>query len=200
MAGLYRPAGHRAGKSYLRGLIGAAMRVVVTGAGNPFGRAIVHKLLAKGHMVRLFGGGPEVVRAFEGEGTVQWHPGDLRVVGSIEPVLAEREVLVHAATMDEPHGDRTQWALGIERGAVGCRYGAERELLDQFIHLSPARPGRFAQAHQRAVATVESCRKVEASVVTAVEPESTADEVLRLVEDGPHFGRYPGREKDAVAA
>lgn len=176
------------------------MRVVVTGAGNAFGRAIVHRLLQKGHMVRLFGGDQGVVREFEGEGTVQWHPGDLRVVGSIEPVLSEREVLVHAAPMDPPTGDRAQWAITLERGAVGCRYGAERELLDQFIHLSPAHPGRFAQAHQRAVATVEACRKVEASVVTADDPDATADEVLRLLEDGPHFGRYPGREKDAVVA
>lgn len=180
--------------------MGAAMRVVVTGAGNAFGRAIVHKLLQKGHMVRLFGGSPDLADAFASDGEVQWHAGDLHVLGSIEPVLAEREVLIHAASCDKPEGDKTSWAARVERATLGCKYGAERELLEQFIHLSPSHPGRFGQAHERAVAIVESCRKVEASVVAATDPDATAEEVLRLMEGGAHFGRYPGREKDAVAA
>lgn len=185
------------GMPYLAASMGAAMRVVVTGAGNPVGQAIVHKLLQKGHQVRLFGVGPDVADRFEGP--VQWHAGDLRTIGSIEPVLAEREVLVHAAPCDEPTGDKTAWAVTLERGALGCKYGAERELLEQFITVVPEKAGRFAQAHARVVATVESCRKVEASVVTAHAPEATAEQVLKLVESGPHLGRYPGRENDALA-
>ncbi len=176
------------------------MRVVVTGAANPVGRAIVHKLLAHGHMVRLFGGDASDAAPFEGEGTVQWHAGDLRTLGSIEPVLAEREALVHAAACDKPLSDKIAWAETVERGALSCKYGAERELLEQLIHVVPANTGRFSQAHASAVAHVESCRKVEASVITAHDPETTAAEVVDLLESGPNRGRYPGRESDAVAA
>ncbi len=176
------------------------MRVVVTGAGNPVGRAIVHKLLAHGHMVRIFGDDAGVVSQFEGEGTVQWHAGDLRVLGSIEPVLAEREALVHAAACDKPLANKTAWAETVERGALGCKYGAERELLEQLIHVVPSNTGRFGEAHALAVGHIEACRKVEASVITAHDPETTATEVVHLLETGPNRGRYPGRETDAVAA
>ncbi len=174
------------------------MRVVVTGAGNPTGEAIVRALQKEGHMIRLFGIDAETAARFEG---VQWHPGHLTTIGSIEPVLAEREVLVHAACLDAPGKDKRQHAVHIERGTLGCKYGAERELLDQFIHVTPATPDKtYSVAQANAVATAESSRKVPVHIVRASSPEQAAQEVLEVIEEGQHFGRYPGRETDAVAS
>lgn len=175
------------------------MRVVVTGFSNPYGRAIVEQLLAQDHMVRLFGGTAEDAEPFADR--AQWHPGDVRTPGSIEPVLSEREVLVHAACVDAPGRDRRAHAVHIERGTLGCKYGAERELMDQFIHITPKREelGRYKEAQKRAVEIARSSRKVHVHVIdTSGGPETVAKAVLHAVEKGPHWGRYPGRETDAV--
>ncbi len=149
-------------------------------------------------MIRLFGVDGEIAAKFEG---AQWHAGELTTVGSIEPVLAEREVLVHAACMDEPGRDKRVHAIHIERGTLGCKYGAERELLDQFIHITPADAGRtFSVAQARAVGIVESCLKVPTHVVRATDPAQAAAEVVKAIGAGQHFGRYPGRETDGVAS
>ena len=177
------------------------MRVVVTGAGNPHGAAIVDALVAKEHSIRLFGCTAEEAARWGDK--VQWHAGHLSTVGSIEPVLAEREVLIHAACLDAEPGKKQHeaFAARIERSTLGCRYGAERELLDQFIHVAPAdAKGPFRENQARAVQIAEATRKVPVHVVRAASPDATAQEVLRLLDADPHFGRYPGRESDAVAA
>ncbi len=174
------------------------MRVVVTGAGNPYGAAIVEALQKEGHMVRLFGGSAELSQRFP---EAQWHAGDLSTIGSIEPVLAEREVLVHAACMDAPGRDKVAHAIHIERGTLGCKYGAERELVEQFIHITPAAPDRtYSVALARAVGIVESCRTVATHVVLAADPAQTAADVIAAMGKGQHFGRYPGRETDGIAS
>lgn len=183
------------------------MRVVVTGAGNPYGNAIARALLQRGDMVRLFAVGPEVAQGLEdavAEGAVlQWHAGDIDTLGSIEPVLSEREVLVHAACLDPPGRNKVAHAVMIERGTLGCKYGAERELVDQFIHVAPVPSSRdrFRKAQERARQVVESCRKVQTAIVEATDdPEETAQRVVEVIAKGVHPGRYPGRETDAVAA
>lgn len=176
------------------------MRTVVTGAGNPYGEAIVHELLKRDHQVRLFAVDAEVAQRFEGEGTVPWYAGHLETPGSIEPVLAEREVLVHAACLDEPTGSRREHALHIERGTLGCKYGAERELVDQFIHVAPATGGRdpYRDVQKAAADMARSTLKVPVEVITASDPETTAKQVADAIEGGIHLGRYPGRETDAA--
>ncbi len=116
------------------------MRVLVTGAGNPVGRAIVSALLREGNQVRLFGGDASVLAAFEGQGAVSHFPGDLATAGSIEPALSERQVIVHAACCDEPQKDKHAYAIQVARGTLFARYGAEREQVDHFVHVEPAAP------------------------------------------------------------
>ncbi len=169
----------------------------MTGASNPFGAAIVQALLDQGHQVRIFGGDASLQETFP---AAQWHAGHVATPGSIEPVLAEREVLIHAAGLDAPGKDKHAHAMHIERSALGARYGAERELLDQLILVAPSDMGRFEQAHERAKVTVEACRKVSATVITASTPDDTAKHVLSALSEVPHLGRYPGRENDALAA
>ncbi len=173
----------------------ASMRVVVTGADNVYGSAIVDALLAAGHQVRVFG---MATGPWDG---VQYHPGHLATLGSIEPVLAEREALVHAAPMAEPGKDALAHATMVQRSTLGCRYGAERELLDQFVLLTPAAPGRkFAKAHEAAIATATSAHKVQVDVVHADDPATAATHVMSCLQAADHPGRYPGRENDALAA
>lgn len=169
----------------------------MTGADNPFGAAIVQALLDNGHQVRIFGGDASLQDKFP---AAQWHPGHVATPGSIEPVLAEREVLVHAAGLDAPGKDKHAHAMHIERSALGARYGAERELLDQLILVAPSDMGRFEQAHRRAIEHAEAARKVSATVITASTPDDTAQHVLSALGEVAHHGRYPGRENDAVAA
>lgn len=173
------------------------MRTVVTGASNPFGAAIVQILLDNGHQVRIFGGDADLADKFP---AAQWHPGHVATPGSIEPVLAEREVLIHAAGLDALGKDKHANAMHIERSALGARYGAERELLDQLILVAPQDTGRYEQAHRRAIEHVEAARKVPTTIITAADPEDTAKHVLSALDEAPHPGRYPGRENDAVAA
>jgi len=177
------------------------MKVVVTGAGNQHGQAIVDALLEDGHELRLFGGhGEDAARWGE---KVQWHAGHVATIGSIEPVLSEREVLVHAACFDAPAAGRkgkAAHAKMILQGTMGCRYGAERELLEYFIMVAPAGGGAFRQVIQEAVAFAKGCRNVPTTIIEASLPEQSASQVRRAIAALQPLGRYPGRETDAVTA
>ena len=175
------------------------MRVVVTGAANPQGEAIVDALVQKGFSIRLFAVDASVAAKWGDK--VQWYAGHVATTGSIEPVLAEREILVHAAALDTPGKDKAAHAFHIERSTLACRYGAERELLDQFIHVAPAADakGVYKQVHDHAILTAQETRKVEAIIVHAhPDPAQTAQEVVHHIENGKHLGRIPGRETDAL--
>ncbi len=178
------------------------MRVLVTGAGNPVGRAIVSALLREGNQVRLFGGDASVLAAFEGQGAVSHFPGDLATAGSIEPALSERQVIVHAACCDEPQKDKHAYAIQVARGTLFARYGAEREQVDHFVHVEPAAPGRaFAHVQAEAEATVRALRgTIERTIVKAQTPDQAARDVLAALAAKPLLGKQPGRESDAVTA
>lgn len=178
------------------------MRILVTGAGNPTGRAIVAALLEAGHQVRVFGDAASAIAPFEGRGEVSHFPGDLRIAGSIEPALSERQALVHAACCDEPGKDRLQHAIKVERGTLYARYGAEREQVDHFIHVAPAAPGRaFALAQANALKAVGGLQgTLRRTVVKAAAPQEAAAAVLQALDATALLGKQPGRENDAVTA
>ncbi len=182
------------------------MRALVTGAGNPTGEAIVRALLTDGHDVRLFGGGPELQERFEGvgKGQVRWHPGRLQVGGSIEPVLSQREVLIHCANLDVygkrvPKAERHDAAVQIERGTLYTRYGAEREMVDVFIHIEPtAQKGdAFAKLQQQATEHVKGTRGVgQTEILTAdpSDPDGTMKKVVAILKAKKYYGLPPGKQ------
>ncbi|HET6398057.1 MAG TPA: hypothetical protein VFH47_00710 [Candidatus Thermoplasmatota archaeon] len=185
------------------------MRVLVTGAENAYGQAIVRELAKAGHAVRVFGGDERVLETFEGvgPGIVSWFPGNVHIAGQIEPALSERQALVHAHPMDEPaSGKRAELkthVMHLERGARYARFGAEREQVDHFILVTPGTPDRrLALAHENVVAEVRRTRGViNVQVVTATsEPEAAGRDVARILQSLPELGKQPGRENDAVTA
>src|SRR5688572_4920208 len=103
------------------------MRILVTGAANPFGAALCQALAQAGHTVRAFGV-PAGEDPFHGAAGIECYPGDIVTGGSIEPVAAECQAIVHAANLDEAKGDRVADSVHIEAGTRYARYGAEREL------------------------------------------------------------------------
>lgn len=175
------------------------MRVVVTGAMNRFGRQIVQALAADGHAVRAFGV-PPGEDPF-GLPNVLCHPGNVETGGSIEPVLSERQALVHAACLDEPGKDRKAHARRVERGTLYTRYGAEREQVDHFLHLTPADPGRaFAQVQRQAAETARATRGLlNVRVIEVTDPASAVAAVRRALKELPVLGAIEGAD-DAVTA
>lgn len=181
------------------------MRVLVTGATNPTGEAIVRALAARGHHVRAFGV-PADDERYQGVGDVKAFPGWVEVAGSIEPVLSERQVLVHAACLDpqpKGRGGRRKLAVRIDRGTQYTRYAAEREQVDLFVHVGPADAGRVwsdvqatAQRHADATRGIIQVRTVHAGP----DPQATAEEVAVLVDETPELGTITGGYDNAVTA
>ncbi len=187
------------------------MRALVTGAGNPTGEAIVRALLKDGHNVRLFGGGPELQERFAGVGSgeVRWHPGRLQIGGSIEPVLSQREVLIHCANLDVygkrvAKAERHDAAIQIERGTLYTRYGAEREMVDVFIHLEPTpqKGDSFAKVQEHATAHVRATRgatQVEVVSADPAKPDPTVARVLGILKAMHFYGLAPGKQAAVTA-
>lgn len=155
-----------------------AMRVLVTGAANPFGDAVCRALAADGHTVRAFGV-PAGQDPFHGAANIECYPGDIATGGSVEPVTSECQAFVHASNLDAPGDDKAAHAVHVERGTRYARYAAERELVAQFITLLPATPARgsgrmLKQAEQQVRAT----RKLVPHFVLHV---STPEEAVREV-------------------
>lgn len=176
------------------------MRVVVTGVMNPFGAAVVRALAEAGHGVRAFGV-PHDENPFQGLGNVHPHPGRIDVTGSIEPVLSQRQALIHCANLDAPGKDRKAHAFKIERGTLAARYGAEREQVDDLIALFPASPdARFAPSMEAAEAQVGRTRGfVNHRVLKVASPDDAARQVLDALRDMPALGMIEGAN-DAVTA
>jgi len=179
--------------------VGRAMRALVTGAMNPHGDAVVRALAKAGHPVRAFGV-PHDENPFEGL-DVQVHPGRIDVTGSIEPVLSQRELLVHAANLDAPGADAKAHAFKIERGTLSARYGVEREQVSAFIALFPAKPSRaFSEVLAGARAQVDGTRGfLHKKCLDVTTPEDAAAQVLAALKDMPDLGMIEGAN-DAVTA
>lgn len=135
------------------------MRVLVTGAGNPFGAAVANALAEAGHEVRAFGV-PAGAPAFANAGIATF-PGDLATGGSMEPVAAQCQAIVHCANLDASSGDKARDTARIEAGTRYARYCAERELVSKFIAAFPSVATRgSAAALKQAEAHVAATRAI----------------------------------------
>lgn len=158
------------------------VRVLVTGPLNPFGAAVAKALAADGHEVRAFGV-PAGTDPFHGQGGIRVFPGDIALGGSVEPVAAECQVLVHCANLDAAGDDRSAHAVHIDSGTRYARYSAERELVSAFIALFPAQAARaYEQPLRNAEAHVVGTRKiVPHHVLRPATPADAANQVRAMV-------------------
>jgi nucleoside-diphosphate-sugar epimerase len=174
-------AGPALQKPFLEGPLASAMRILVTGAANPHGAAVCRALADKGHTVRAFGIAPGEDPFHHPQ--VEAFPGDLAIGGSVEPVAAECQALVHCAAFDAPASDRAAHAFHVERGTLYARYAAERELVSQFVAVLPSSaPRGLGDAVHQAEAHVKGTRKLVPHVLLYVAtPEEAVREVLASI-------------------
>ncbi|MES2154036.1 MAG: hypothetical protein V4510_02785 [bacterium] len=158
------------------------MRVLVTGALNPFGRAVVAGLAAAGHKVRAFGVAPGQ-DPFHGVAGVECFPGQVKLAGSIEPAMCECQAIVHCANLDEPVADAREHEIHIERGTLYTRYGAEREFVGSLVYVAPWSPGRkWGEALKAAEAHIDGARVPHATVrADPANPAAAVEQVLQAV-------------------
>jgi uncharacterized protein YbjT (DUF2867 family) len=154
------------------------MRIVVTGAANPFGAAVCLALAKAGHDVRAFGI-PAGEDPFHGAANISCYPGDIATPGSVEPVAVECQAFVHCSNLDTPGDDKAAHAVIIERGTRYARFGAERELVSLFAALFPAAPARgWGPVLKQAEAHVVATRKIVPHVLLHVaSPQEAVQQV-----------------------
>lgn len=154
------------------------MRVVVTGAANPFGAAVCQALAKAGHTVRAFGI-PAGEDPFHGVANIECYPGDIATGGSVEPVAAECQAFVHCSNLDPVGEDKAAHAVHVERGTRYARYSAERELVSSFLALFPASPARgWGEVLKQAEAHVAATRKlVPHAILHVATPQEAVQQV-----------------------
>ncbi len=154
------------------------MRILVTGAANPFGAAVAHALAEAGHTVRAFAI-PVGEDPFH-DARIACFPGTLATGGSVEPVAAQCQAIVHCAALDAPGKDKAAHVRHLEMGTMYARYGAERELVAQFIALFPKdAPRAWAQSLKQAEAKVAATRSlVPHAILRVATPEDAAKQVI----------------------
>lgn len=170
------------------------MRALVTGVTNPTGQAIVKELAANGFQVRAFGTSEDF-----GE-NVKSFPGWVDTAGSIEPVLAEREAVIHASCLDEIK-DKAKFAVRLERGTMYTVFGAEREQVHHFVYVRPEITKVNQLVMEQADALVAGIRgDINVKTINASGPESTAKAVLAALRDLPIKSDIVGGNDNAVTA
>lgn len=163
--------------AFLSRPLAGAMRVLVTGAANPFGAALCKALADDGHTVRAFGI-PAGEDPFD-DPRIEVYPGDIATGGSVEPVASECKALIHAANLDPPAGDLTAHAVHVERGTRYARYAAERELVEHFVALFPAAaPRGLGKVLKQAEDHVRATRQlVPHHILHVATPDEAAQQV-----------------------
>lgn len=151
------------------------MRVLVTGVENPTGKAIVESLADAGHQVRAFGLAPGT-NPFQGRANVEPFAGDAALGGSLEPVAAECQAVVHAANLD-----RAATAITVEAGTRYARFAAERELVEHLIVLMPVGNRRGLAKGLETAETDTRAARVPHTLLAAETPQAAALEVARLL-------------------
>ncbi len=155
------------------------MRVLVTGAANPYGAAVAKALAKSGHTVRAFGI-PPGEDPFHGAANLECYPGDIATGGSVEPVASECQAFVHCSNLDAPTGDKVADAVHFEEGTRYARFSAERELVSSFVALFPANPPRgLADVMKQAEAHVTATRKIVPHTLLHV---ANPDEAVKQVQ------------------
>lgn len=169
-------------KPFCRAWLATPMRILVTGAANPVGTAVAKALVKAGHVVRAFGI-PAGEDPFHGAAGIECFAGDVAVSGSLEPVAAECQALVHCANLDAAAKSSNANSIHIEAGTRYARYAAERELVLSFVALFPARPRRVdGTAIEQAKAHVTRTRPtVPHHLLTVSAPEDAVAQVLAAV-------------------
>ncbi|MGB1697329.1 MAG: hypothetical protein ACPHK8_02905 [Thermoplasmatota archaeon] len=170
------------------------MRALVTGVTNPTGQAIVKELAANGFQVRAFGTTEDF-----GD-NVKSFPGWVDTAGSIEPVLAEREAVIHASCLDSVK-DKAKLAVRIERGTRYTVFGAEREQVQHFVYVRPEINKVNEQVMHQADAHVAGIRgDINVKTINAMGPEATAKAVLHALQELPVKSNIVGGNDNAVTA
>lgn len=154
------------------------MRILVTGASNPFGAAVCQALAKAGHEVRAFGV-PAGADPFHGAKGISCFPGDIATGGSVEPVAAQCQAIVHCSNLDAPVGDKVADGKRIESGTRYTRFSAERELVTAFVALMPTvAPRGLGPALKQAETLVRATRAIVPHQVLAVaDPAEAARQV-----------------------
>jgi NAD(P)-dependent dehydrogenase (short-subunit alcohol dehydrogenase family) len=162
-----------------------AVRVLVTGALNPVGRAVALALAQEGHQVRAFGIEPGS-DPFHGVSGVDCFPGWVHVGGSLEPVAAECQAIVHCAAHDAVE-DKQAHALKVEKGTLYARYAAEREYVGAFVVSLPTANRAWSTVLAQARTHAEGTRKaIPTRIVDGNDPHAVLAAFKQLAAKMPH--------------
>lgn len=161
------------------------MRILVTGAANPYGAAVARAAADAGHDVRAFGI-PAGKDPFH-DARIACFPGLLASGGSIEPVASQCEAIVHCSAFDAMGKDKVASGVQLSKGTMYARYSAERELVSQFIAVFPTQPARaLSAAVQASQAEVAATRKIVPHVILrASTPEDAAKQAVAQLAKAP---------------
>jgi NAD(P)-dependent dehydrogenase (short-subunit alcohol dehydrogenase family) len=161
------------------------VRVLVTGALNPVGRAVALALAKEGHQVRAFGIEPGS-DPFHGVAGIECFPGWVHIGGSLEPVAAECQAIVHCAAHDEVE-DKAAHAAKVEKGTLYARYAAEREYVGAFVVSLPTATRTWANVLRQARAAAEGTRKaIPLRIVDGADPQAVLAAFKQLAGKMPH--------------
>jgi uncharacterized protein YbjT (DUF2867 family) len=140
------------------------MRILLTGGTGFVGRAVLHRLHAEGHVVRLLVRRPDSESARKalapyGNG-VEPFRGDVLQDDTLAPACAGMDAVVHLVGIIAEHGSQTFENVHA-RGTRNLVDGARSEAVRKFVHMSAlgTRPGAASRYHQTKWAAEQSVRR-----------------------------------------